>query len=160
MPIIPLIFLLSIGWYRYFVLKSPSSLFLLFLIVFSTIIAFMVRKGIRKAAAANNIVAAAATFNTLNQSEQQHVHQNTIAIMNRSGIRMREEKLYFRNAAERYGWYALSMAELGIKPVCIGWQFISNPSIAISINDSLIDTALQKAKKQGFDVRISRDSEF
>jgi len=151
--------LLAVGWYVYFTSESPSILFLSGLVLASIVVAFAVREGIRTAAAANNVVAAAATFGTLSHSDQQRVHEQAIEIIKRSGWRRKSEPSSFRDDAVRFGWYALSMAELGIKPVCIssGWQFVRNPFVATTVDNIYMNTALQRAKKEGFDVRLSSE---
>ena len=122
------IVLVPVGWYLYLTSDSQNTLVLVGLVLATIVVAFAVRSGIRTAAAANNVVAAAATFKMLNHSDQQRVHEHTVEIIRRSGWRGQGEPS-FRDDAVRFGWYALSMAELGIKPVCISsrWQFVQNP---------------------------------
>lgn len=150
------IVLVPVGWYMYLTSNSPNTLFLVGVVLTTIVVAFAVWIGIRTAAAANNVVAAAATFQTLGDSEQQRVHECAVRIIKRSGWRGQGEPS-FRDDAVRFGWYALSMAELGIKSVCIssGWQFVQNPFVAVSVDSSYINAALQQAKKQGFDVQLS-----
>ncbi len=153
------IVLVPVGWYLYLESDSPNSLFLAALVIATFVLAIAVWMGIRTAAAANNVVAAAATFQTLSHADQQRVHDFAVEIIRRSGWRSQDEPS-FRDDAARFGWYALSMAELGIRPVCIssGWQVIQNPFVAVSVNSNYITTALQSAKKQGFDVHLSRET--
>ena len=150
------IVLVPVGWYLYLTSDSQNTLLLVGLVLATIVVAFAVRSGIRTAAAANNVVAAAATFQTLNHSDQQRVLEHTVEIIRRSGWRGQGEPS-FRDDAVRFGWYALSMAELGIKSVCIssGWQFVQNPFVAVSVDSNYINAALQRAKKQGFDVQLS-----
>jgi len=153
------IVLVPVGWYLYLESDSPNSLFLAALVIATIVLAIAVWMGIRTAAAANNVVAAAATFQTLSHADQQRVHDFAVEIIRRSGWRGQGEPS-FRDDAIRFGWYAHSMAELGIRPVCIspGWQVIQNPFVAVSVNSNYITTALQRAKKQGFDVQLSRET--
>lgn len=153
------IVLVPVGWYMYLTSSSPSTIFLVGLVMITIVVAFAVRSGIRTAAAANNVVAAAATFQTLSHSDQQRVHEYAVEIIRRSGWRGQGEPS-FRDDAARFGWYALSMAELGIKSVCIssGWQFVQNPFVAVSVDSSYTNAALRRAKKQGFDVRLSGEN--
>ncbi len=153
------IVLVPVGWYLYLTSDTENTLFLAALVIATIVLAFTVSSGIRTAAAANNVVAAAATFQTLSDSDQQRVHDYAIEIIGRSGWRGRGEPS-FRDDAVRFGWYAHSMAELGIRPVCIssGWQAIKNPFVAVSVDSSYISTALQRAKKQGFDVHLSGET--
>jgi hypothetical protein len=148
---------LLVGWMIYFTSRQQSTIFLVLLIIGSVVLFFFTRQGLRKAAAANNVVAAAATFNTLSGDEQSQVHGKAIGIIKESGWRSSLEPT-FDNDVARFGWYALAMAEVGIKPVCItpGWNFIRNPFIAIAPKDSYIDTALQVAQQAGFNVALDR----
>ncbi|HRJ95029.1 MAG TPA: hypothetical protein PLJ86_18270 [Candidatus Thiothrix moscowensis] len=153
------IVLVPVGWYLYSTSDSQNTLVLVGLVLATVVVAFAVRSGIRAAAAANNVVAAAATFKMLNHSDQQRVHEHTVEIIRRSGWQGQGEPS-FRDDAVRFGWYALSMAELGIKSVCISsrWQFVQNPFVAVSVDSSYVNAALQRAKKQGFDVQLSGEA--
>lgn len=152
------IVLVPIGWYLYLTSDSPNAIFLASLVIVTVALAIAVWMGIRTAAAANNVVAAAATFQTLSHADQQHVHDFAVEIIRQSGWRSQREPS-FQDDAARFGWYALSLAELGIRPVCIshGWQVIKNPFVAVSVNSSYITAALQRAKEQGFDIQLSRE---
>lgn len=148
--------LVVFGWYKYFSTDSSSMMLLSLVVIASTVVFLMVRSDYRKAAAANNIVAAAATFGVLDGDQRARIHDHAIQIIKRSWRGGREPQ--FATDAARFGWYALAMAELGIEPVCIlpSWNFVRNPFIAIAVSDSNIDTALHTARKQGFDVELSR----
>jgi hypothetical protein len=149
---------LAFGWTRYFFHQPNGGAFLWVLIAYTVFSFLTIRSGLKKAAAAGNVVAAAATFATLAGPQQATVHAHAIEIIRRSSFKTTLEPR-FHSDADRYGWYALSMMELGIAPLPIipGWQVVRNPWIAVGIKDSQIDTALELAKRKGFDVSISRD---
>ena len=149
---------LVFGWSRYFFFPPTGGIFLWVLIAYTVFSFLTIRSGLKKAAAAGNVVAAAATFATLTAQQQTTVHAQAIEIIKRSSFKTTLEPR-FHSDADRYGWYALSMMELGIAPLPIipGWQVVKNPWIAVGIKDSQIDTALELAKRNGFDVSISRD---
>lgn len=143
------------GWYKYMTMPSPSRAYFWVLVICSVVVGFAIRRGIRLSVAANNVVAAAATFQQLNEEEQMRVHDHAIEIIRRSGWRGNEVPTFLHDVA-RFGWYALSMAELEIQPVCLGprWHFIRNPFIAINPDSKYIHGAVFGAKKQGYDVTL------
>ena len=104
---------------------------------------------------AGNVVAAKATFLQLGEKERSAIHDRSLDIIRRSGWHSSNEP-EFRNDSERYGWYALTMLEMGVKPLPIipGWAVVKNPWFPIE--NSQIDTAIALAKKQGFTIVIDR----
>jgi len=156
---LPLIWVpfLVLGWIAYF--AGRGNAFALPLLLLGTIlVAFFTRRDWLRAKAANNVVAAAATYASLTEPDKALVHKQAVEIIRRSGWRGSTEPSFPDDCA-RYGWYALAMAELNIRPVCMAaWNFIRNPYNAISLDDSNIASSLQLARKSGFDVQISRNS--
>ena len=149
--------LVLIGWYGYFSGRFTGMIVLIPLVIASSVMALGVRRGYRKAAAANNVVAAAATYASLTSTLKADVHERTMEIIKRSPGWEKEDPT-FSDEAQRFGWYALAMAEMGITPICLigGWSYVRNPFVAIFSNDSNIDTALMLAKKAGHEVTILR----
>lgn len=148
---------LGIGWYKY-VTQSEGLAYLIGLLLMSVVLFFLLRADFRRTAAANNVVAAAATWQCLGATEQQAVHQRAIELIQQSGWRGSSPPKLETDTG-RYGWYALSMGAMGIKPVCItnGWNHVRNPFIAVSGRDQIIKTVVAMAAKQGHNV-VLRDS--
>ena len=145
------------GWYKFLFSDTYNGFILVLLLLATALLLMLVRQDLRRASAANNIVAAAATFSTLDAATKERVHNHAVEIIQASGW-PRGEAPPFMDDAARFGWYALSMGDLGIPPVCLGnkWTLIRNPYIAISVGDKNIVGALWSAKLEGFDVSISR----
>lgn len=145
------------GWYSYLTGSAKSTFSLVFIAGFTLIVILRMRFGLQRAAAAGNVVAGKATYEQLGDTEKAKIHNYAIEIIRRSGWRSKIDPT-FKNDVERFGWYALSMMELGIKPLPIipGWMTIKNPWIPI--DDSQLDTALKLARKEGFDVSLSRET--
>jgi len=123
-------------------------------------------------AAAANVLLAKYTFARLSDSDKQKVLDNTLRIILGSGggsaIAGAAERygnpMEFDNDAERYGWYALSMAELHIPPAIPdihAWNFVKNPYFAIAPTDKMfkqISTYLKN--KYSIDISISERDKF
>ena len=149
--------LVIFGWYSYFTTDSSSTMFLVLMVTATIVVFLFYRSDYKKAAAANNIVAAAATFESLGDRQQSEVHEQAVEIIKRSGWRGDGDPVLTSDVA-RFGWYALAMAELDIPPICIvtSWNVVRNPFTALSASDSIVDSLIQIAKKQGVNVEISR----
>jgi hypothetical protein len=147
--------LVLFGWYSYFTGPNRSTFSLVFVSAFTLWVILRIRHGLGRAAAAGNVVAAKATFVQLDEKEQKAVHDYSIEVIRRSGWRSATVP-EFRNDVERFGWYALTMMEMGIRPLPIipAWAVVKNPWFPI--DDSQVETAITLAKKQGFDVSIER----
>jgi hypothetical protein len=114
--------------------------------------------GLKRASAANNVVAAIATFATLSEEDQIRVADRTEVII-RSSNWPAGKPVTFPTEVSKWGWYALAMRELGIAPVCLtpSWAVIRNPFTAILVTDSMLDTSLKLAQKAGYSVTLSRE---
>lgn len=149
--------LLSAGWYNY-VSSSSTNLWALALLLFGSVI--LIRASIRaykKILAAQNVVAAAATYQTLSEEQRTSVHDHAIDIVLRGGWRGRgDEGPSFSDDAEKFGWYALAMHEQGIKPICLvkNWNYVKNPFTDVFIVDVCIDTCIKAAQRQGHQVKL------
>lgn len=130
-----LLFLLPLayGWYKYF--AGGFSAWLLVVLVLATVVLLtLMYRDWKKAAAANNVVAAAATYQSLSDPSRTQVHEHAIEIIKRSGWRGSRGPT-FDDDVQRFGWYALSMAELGVVPICVikGWNPVRNPFVAVYV---------------------------
>lgn len=143
------------GWYAYFTGQNSSIYSLLFVSAFTLWVVFRIRYGLGRAAAAGNVVAAKATFQQLNEKDQNAVHDHSIEVIRRSGWRSAKTPEY-KSDLDRFGWYALAMMELGIRPLAIipAWSVVKNPWFPV--DDSQIETAITLARKCGFEVTIER----
>jgi hypothetical protein len=88
----------------------------------------------KRHAAAMNVVLAKITFDRLSASEQSAVDTKAHEILARL---MRRPPTAFNTETERYGWYALAMAELLIPPVIeqSRWNHVRNPFFAVFVDD-------------------------
>jgi len=152
-----LIFLMLLGggWVLYIFGNSQPNWLLILLALAPMILGFRVRSGLRRTAAANNAVFAAATFQTLAPSQQMIVEDRVREILSKlhrpiNGPDMMEH-------VARWGWYALAMRELGIDPIgeLPAWNFVQNPLLALRPNDPYLLTTVERVQKSGLPVNIS-----
>ena len=149
--------LLSAGWYKYVSSDSVGLWVLILLLLGSAILIFATIRAHKKILAAQNVVAAAATFQTLSEEQKSRVHDHAINIVLRGGWRGRgAESPSFGDDAEKFGWYALSMHECGIEPVCLvkNWNFVRNPFTQVFIEDACIAKCIEIAERQGHEVKL------
>jgi hypothetical protein len=146
---------LFIGWVAYFTFSSTSSLPLYFLIPATLLGIGLVRSGLKRAAAVNNAVSAAATFQTLPGPVQHHVEMQAIAILDRLHRPINGLDMMVHTA--RWGWYALAMRELGIPPVgeLRRWNLVANPLLAVKPNDPYVRITIDRLQQKGFPVNPS-----
>lgn len=117
---------------------------------------FHVKRHGSRVGAAKNALLAKYTFSHLDSEKQLKVLDRTRHILESGGIRNASERLQNLPQRERYGFYALAMAELGIPP-CVGneaWQYVKNPFVALIRADSHIKAA-QNDLKNKYDVEIT-----
>lgn len=152
-----LLFLIPVGyfWYKYFTGAEIESWKVVFFGFVTIVLFFVIRSDWRKVHAANNVVAAAATFQNLSEENRQLVQECAIAIIYRSGFPSSSEP-NLKNDASKYGWYALALAELGIPPICLikEWSVVRNPFIAVTVQDKRVQVGIDLAKKEGFTVHL------
>jgi len=109
-----------------------------------------IKSAFTKYRAALNALLAKHTYQNLDLASQQKVRIQTQIILFKGGFRDSAQSIEQLDDRERYGFYALAMAELGISPSLPGesWQYIKNPFVALDNADNQIGTAkihLQKA---------------
>lgn len=95
----------------------------------AVILAYRHQKKIAKyVAAASNIVAAKVTFDILSTEQQKEVQSVTLRTILACGG-PQDADFKFMNEAQKYGWYALGMRELGVKPAVLipQWNIVKNP---------------------------------
>jgi hypothetical protein len=151
--------LVGFGWYYYFQSPTAGGWSLAALIVATWFALSRLWRFHVATQAANNVVAAAATFNTLADPSKSEVHQKAMEIIRRSGWRAERDPA-LEDDAERFGFYALALAELGVPPVCLikQWNLIRNP-FREALNPSYyFATSLQVAERQGYAVSLQRPS--
>lgn len=131
-------------------------------IIGACIFVFLVLKWasvVKRHKAAVNVLLAKHAYEKLGNEEKQRVHKQTANIL--AELLSLEHQELFCNEAEKFGWYALAMAELGIPPAikayCYpGWYFVKNPYIAIFPTDSMFAQVSRYLKhKHGVAVTIS-----
>lgn len=103
-------------------------------------------------AAATNLVAARVTFEKLDKAQQAEVDKVSRRVITACGGSASPE---FRNQAQMFGWYALGMRELGIRPAVLlsQWNIVKNPFIVPARR--WIDSAIHIAQeKHGISVEV------
>jgi hypothetical protein len=118
---------------------------------------FLLRRNLasgKRADAALNVLLAKHAFSKASPDERERIALRTRELMAERG-----HAPEFVGEVDRYGWYALTMKELGISPGVKGfkeWKAIGNPSTAIKAGDPLLRTAASLLKsKCGIDVLVS-----
>ena len=101
--------------------------------------------------AAMNVLMAKHTFHQLAPDEKSRVLNKTQNILERDWRYEKQdavERLRKMNERERYGFYALSMAELGIEPSFRKerWSYVKNPFIAMISGERYIRIARNRLK--------------
>jgi len=150
--------LVALAWYRYATEDWVAPWMFWGLIVATAWLAYTLFQAARATAAASNLVAAAATFAKLSTERQAEVHAQASALQYRAGGTASPDGANpFEDDAQRYGWYALAMEDLGIEPVCVikGWNPIRDPFTAIRATHPYIDRTIRRARKEGFEVSLS-----
>lgn len=146
------LFALAIFWAVYIFVLEKSG-FMLFLLIAATATAyFKFKKDLKKTHASNNVVVAAETYRELNEDAQLEVQQRAEVIIRRCGWTLKD--ITFDNDTQRFGWYALAMAELGFPPVCMlpSWNFVANPWLAVIDGDKQLEvsrTTMNRSKASG-----------
>ena len=108
----------------------------------------------KRHAAAMNVVLAKITFEQLAANKQSAVDSKAHEILARL---MRRPPGTFDTETERFGWYALAMAELGIPPAVDApkWSHVRNPFFAVCAGDpafKLISDYMKR--KHGIEIQI------
>lgn len=141
------ILILSAFWLLYIVSESKSTWQLIWLLLCTVWVMWKFNKDIKKIHASDNVVVAQETFNRLSSSEQNAVEAKAIEIIKRCG--RSQSEVTFNNDVAKFGWYALAMAELKIKPIALlkNWNFVQNPFFAIFEGDEYLKISKYKLDK-------------
>lgn len=134
-----------------------STLTIIIAVIVGLFVAFKVKSAFTKYRAALNALLAKYTYQSLDLETQQKVKKQTEKILSAGGFRDAAEELARLEERERYGFYALAMAELGIPPSLPGehWQFIKNPYVALLNAENQIGAAkIHFQKSHGVEVEI------
>lgn len=123
--------------------------------VIGLVVLFRVKSGFSKYKAAQNALLAKYTFATLDGESQKRVVDRTKDILSAGGING-ADRVSHLDDRERYGFYALAMAELNIPPALGGydWQFVKNPFVALLNAETQIQAAKRQLKSGGIDLDI------
>lgn len=116
---------------------------------------FHVKSHGSKVGAAKNVLLAKYTFLRIDSKTQSKIIDRTKDILKSGRIRDADEKLQTLSERERYSFYALAMAELGIRPPLGNetWQYVKNPFTALIRAESHIEAARNDFKnKYGVDI--------
>ena len=127
------------GWFWYFIKSTPSTFSLLLLLAMSAAWAVVFWRDVKKVAAANNVIVGGVTFKSLPASLQKEVHERAMQIIRRAGWTGTREPS-FSSSVQQFGWYALAMRELGIKPIGMipRWSVVRNPFTALGPKDAMV----------------------
>lgn len=120
------------------------ALIIVVFFVFKTMAAFSKYK------AALNALLAKATYEELDSTKKQAVAEQAMEIMARGGISDAELRMCRLPERERYSFFALAMAELGISPALTGysWQIVENPFVALLNAENQIRAAQRDLRKK------------
>lgn len=123
------------------------------LAILAIIIFVRVKAGFAKYSAAMNALLAKHTFDLLPAADQQRVIERAKQIITMGGAT--GDRLASLAAQEKFGFYALAMAELGIRPAIPGqeWTHVRNPFVALLRADSQIKAA-QRGLERTHGVKI------
>jgi hypothetical protein len=124
-------------------------------------IAFKISSGMKRQRQILNILYANYTFQQLNGDEKNAVIAVASNILHKGGVHNARERLEGFNDLQRYGVYALAMAELEIPPA-IGkytWSYIPNPIVISEKIEKEIDVQLELFyKDHGIKLSLSSKS--
>ena len=116
-----------------------------------------IKSAFAKYRAAINALLAKHTYQNLDLMSQQKVRVQTQIILFKGGFRDSAHAIEQLEDRERYGFYALAMAELGISPSLSdeSWQYIKNPFVALDNAEKQIATAkIHLQKSHGVEVDL------
>ena len=134
-----------------------NDLLIVILVVTCLVVLFRVKSSFSKYKAALNALLAKYTFETLDPETQRRVVDKMKSILSAGGIRNVKDRALRLDDREKYGFYALAMAELDIPPAlnAYDWQLVKNPFVALSNADTPIKAAKrQLSKSDGVEVDI------
>lgn len=143
---------LLLAWCIYWLYGGASGWWLALLIVATVFVALKISSGLKRTAAANNLVFAAATFQTLDAAGKAMVEGKVMEIFGRMNMLPGGPNIEVDSA--RWGWYALAMMELGIPPFkgLPAWNVVPNPFTAIRPSDPYIKSTIERVRELGIDV--------
>jgi len=134
-----------------------TKLIIIVIIVIGLIAIFKIRSSVCKYRAALNALLAKYTFQSLDDKSKARIIKQTEIILATGGIRNPTERVSRIEERERYVFYALAMAELGIYPALSGegWHLIKNPFVALVNAEREIWMAQNHLRKaHGVDVDV------
>ncbi len=117
----------------------------------------------RRHRAAVNVLLAKHTYGTLSERDRRRVQDQVVSIFKEVQY---EGSVEFDNETQRYGWYALAMAELEIAPAVQAyvhpkWYLVRNPFVAISPTDKLLTMVSNYLRdKHGVNVTIDPEDKY
>lgn len=132
-----------------------------FLVIFTIVIVvyFLIRYVlfVKRFSAAMNVILAKYTFSCLSESERLRVERRAEEILHRL---LKGRFNGYWGEVDRFGWFALAMAELGIQPSVNGerWSYVRNPFFAVSFGDRVFSRICEYMKrKHGIEISINRE---
>ena len=153
--------LVCIGWYQFYSGTIFGGYWLVALVLGSLVAVWRLRRYAVATHAAHNVVAAAATFESLPVDKRNQVVTTSIEIMKRVGwMRDAVPSMLEEDDVVKFGVYALAMAELDIPPVCLisKWNLVRNPFNEALKAPYYLATSRQLASRKGFEVELRRPS--
>lgn len=134
-----------------------STFSILILIGVVLFVLFKAKSSFTKHKAAQNALLAKYTFGTLDSESQKRVVEKTKDILSAGGVRGAGDRVARLGDREKYGFYALAMAELNIPPALskYDWQFVKNPFVALSAAETQIQAVKRNfIKSDGVEIDI------
>jgi hypothetical protein len=141
------IIILIAFWALYFSSESKTTFQLVWLLLCTAWVYWKFTKDCKKINASDNVVVAKETYEHLTTTEKEEVNNKALEIIRRSGWSQLE--VTFDDEVQKFGWYALAMAELRIQPIALlkNWNFVKNPWLAIIKGDEQLKVSQYKLEK-------------
>src|SRR2546428_11925706 len=110
-----------------------STLTIIIIVIVGLFVVFKVKSASTKYREALNALLAKYTYQSLDSETQQKVKRQTEKILSAGSFRDAAKELAQLEERERYGFYALAIAEVGVPHSLRGkhWQVIKNPYVAL-----------------------------
>jgi len=135
-----------------------NLLLIIICIVVGLYLFFRIKGSLSKHNAAMNALVAKATYQKMDKDLQKQVIDRTLFILQQDGgFSASQDRLDKMGEKQKYGFFALAMAELSIEPLSRKWKWylIRNPFVALIKAEKEIKMAQSGLKAEGIEVNLS-----